>query len=92
VRASRQRGSETIAGTAQQIFSGDDSPATQATRPPVLALDSAGRVYVADFDNNRVRRLDPSESIVLPPGAQPRTGRVDGDERREPSHRTDHGG
>ena len=61
---------ETVAGDGTAGFSGDDGPATQAqlNAPTGLALDSTGRVYVADFDNNRVRRLDPSESIVLPPG------------------------
>jgi uncharacterized protein (TIGR03437 family) len=61
---------ETIAGDGTPGYSGDDGPATQAqlNAPTGLALDSSGRVYIADFDNNRVRRLDPSEAIVLPPG------------------------
>ena len=52
---------ETIAGDGSPGFSGDDGPAAlaQLNAPAGLAVDSAGRIYVADLDNGRVRRLDP---------------------------------
>ena len=51
----------TVAGTGSPGFSGDNGPATSAQldNPYGLAVDSGGRVYAADFDNNRVRVLTP---------------------------------
>ena len=48
-----------IAGTGTAGFSGDGSLATAATfsNPVAVALDPSGALYVADRDNNRVRRL-----------------------------------
>jgi sugar lactone lactonase YvrE len=50
-----------VAGSGTPGFSGDGGPATSAQldNPHGLAVDTAGRVYVADFDNNRVRLLTP---------------------------------
>jgi class 3 adenylate cyclase len=50
----------TIAGTGRAGFSGDGGPATSAdlNGPQSIAIDSAGDVYVADSQNNRVRRVD----------------------------------
>jgi sugar lactone lactonase YvrE len=41
-------------------FRGDNGPATQASLnfPFGLALDSAGNLYIGDFGNNRVRKVD----------------------------------
>jgi trimeric autotransporter adhesin len=52
----------TIAGTGVQGFSGDGGPAlaAQFDGPRALAGDGAGNLYVADDNNNRVRRIDPS--------------------------------
>jgi uncharacterized protein (TIGR03437 family) len=49
----------TIAGNGQAGFSGDGGPATAAmfSTPVGVALDASGNVYVADFDNNRIRRV-----------------------------------
>ena len=49
----------TIAGTGAAGFSGDSSAATAATfsNPVGVALDASGNVYVADLDNNRIRRF-----------------------------------
>ena len=55
----------TVAGTGSAGDSGDGGPATQArlNRPTGVAVDAAGRVYVADAGNNRVRRFAPGEII-----------------------------
>jgi serine/threonine-protein kinase len=56
----------TIAGTGEPGSSGDGGPAVQATfsDPRYLAVDSAGNVYVADTNNERVRRISPSGQVV----------------------------
>ena len=50
----------TVAGTGQAGGSGDGGPATlaQLSAPGGLALDGAGRLYIADDENERVRRVD----------------------------------
>jgi len=52
----------TIAGTGIQGYSGDGGPAlaAQFDGPRGLAGDGVGNLYVADDNNNRVRRIDPS--------------------------------
>ena len=48
------------AGTGQRGFSGDGGPATAAELnvPRGIAFDAQGRLYVADRENHRVRRVD----------------------------------
>jgi uncharacterized protein (TIGR03437 family) len=48
-----------VAGNGVVGFSGDGGPATSAqlNSPSAVALDSAGNIYVADTNNNRVRRV-----------------------------------
>ena len=60
----------TIAGTGERGYSGDSGPATAARldSPWGLALDVAGNLYVADVDNNRVRRVDPAGIITTAAG------------------------
>ena len=55
----------TLAGTGDAGHAGDGGPAAQAqlTTPQGLAVDSAGRVYIADTLSNRVRRVDPDGTI-----------------------------
>ena len=55
----------TIAGTGTQGFSGDGGPASSAqlAGPYGLALDSAGNLYIAEYANHRIRKVDASGDI-----------------------------
>lgn len=55
----------TLAGTGESLFRGDGGPATQATfwQPQGVAVDSKGRIYVADILNGRVRRINTDGTI-----------------------------
>lgn len=66
----------TIAGTGVAGFSGDGGPAVDAqlSQPAGIALDAAGNLYIADFDNERVRRLAPDGIITTVAGGG--TGRM----------------
>lgn len=50
----------TIAGTGVFGYAGDSGPATSAglTSPRGLALDNAGNLYFADFNAQRIRKID----------------------------------
>jgi sugar lactone lactonase YvrE len=60
----------TIAGTGVRGFSGDGGAATEARlrRPGAVVVDGSGRLYIADFGNNRVRRVDTSGRITTVAG------------------------
>jgi ribosomal protein S11 len=60
----------TLAGSGTAGFSGDGGPAptAQLHAPRALALDPAGNLYVADDNNDRVRRIDPSGLITTAAG------------------------
>jgi sugar lactone lactonase YvrE len=49
----------TVAGNGTAGFSGDNGPAgsAQLSRPSAVAVDSSGNLYIADRDNNRVRKV-----------------------------------
>lgn len=53
-------------GSEQYGFSGDGGPANQALlcQPWDVALDNAGNVFIADTNNNRIRRVDAQTGII----------------------------
>jgi sugar lactone lactonase YvrE len=56
----------TVAGIGKGGFSGDNGPATaaQLSGPTGLAVDSAGNLFIADYNNYRVRRVDGVTGII----------------------------
>jgi len=56
----------TVAGIGTPGFSGDGGPATQAQLryPWGVALDSAGNLYIADFYNQRIRRVAAATGLI----------------------------
>ncbi len=50
----------TIAGNDTMGYNGDNIPATNArlSRPTFLAVDTIGNVYIADYENYRVRKVN----------------------------------
>ena len=55
----------TVAGNGTSGFSGDGGPATSASlnRPQDIVVDSSGNFFIADGNNNRVRKVDTSGNI-----------------------------
>jgi len=60
----------TIVGTGVAGFSGDTGPATaaQIDFPTGLQFDAAGNLYVTDWGNNRIRKVDPAGIITTVAG------------------------
>ena len=55
----------TVAGDGTQGFGGDGGPATaaQLNRPTGVALDGAGNLYIAEWSNRRIRKVDAAGAI-----------------------------
>ena len=55
----------TIAGNGTAGYSGDGGPATESSLnfPQGIYVDLSGNVYIADCNNNRIRRVDPNGII-----------------------------
>ena len=60
----------TVAGTGVGGFSGDGGPATSAQldRPAGLFVDGPGNVYIADYYNYRIRKVDTLGNITTVAG------------------------
>jgi len=56
----------TVAGTGTAGFSGDGGPATSAELNGAvrLAIDGVGNLYIADFNNQRIRKVDGATGII----------------------------
>jgi len=56
----------TVAGDGTYAFGGDNGPATSAQidRPFRVAVDAAGNIYIADFDNNVIREVSIATGII----------------------------
>jgi sugar lactone lactonase YvrE len=55
----------TVAGNATEGFSGDGGPATSAQlyNPHGVTVDTAGNLFIADYNNHRVRKVTPAGVI-----------------------------
>ncbi|MEU4345688.1 hypothetical protein AB0H00_31310 [Nocardia sp. NPDC023852] len=60
----------TVAGTGTEGYNGDDQLAVNAdlNYPQGVAVDGAGNFYIADCDNDWVRRVDPDGVITTVAG------------------------
>jgi hypothetical protein len=59
----------TVAGNGNPGYSGDGVPATNATvRPAGVALDTNGNLFIADWNNNRIRKVDTNGIITTVAG------------------------
>jgi uncharacterized protein YjiK len=56
----------TVAGNGTYGFGGDGGPATSANlgEPMHVAVDSLGNLYIADWGNNRIRKVDHATQII----------------------------
>jgi sugar lactone lactonase YvrE len=70
----------TVAGTGAPGYGGDNGPATQAllNAPGGLALDAAGNLFIAEWLNDRVRKVSPDGTITTVVGTGTRGFSGDG--------------
>lgn len=69
----------TFAGTGAKGFRGDNGPANKAflNNPSGLALDEKGNVFIAEFVNNRIRRVDAKTGFISTVGGNGLPHRID---------------
>ena len=69
-----------LAGTRTSGFNGDGGPATKAwlDTPYGVAVDHSGNVYIADSENNRIRKVDTKGIITTVAGTDKRGYSGDG--------------
>src|SRR5262245_7164664 len=55
----------TVAGNGHGAFAGDGGPASEASlnMPGSVAVDAKGNVYIADWQNERIRKINPAGII-----------------------------
>ncbi len=60
----------TVAGSGTQGFGGDNGPATSASfsNPFGVAVDSSGNLYIADYTNQRIRKVSVGGTITTVAG------------------------
>ncbi len=56
----------TVAGSGAGGYGGDNGPATTANmeRPSGICMDPAGNIFIADYGNHRIRRVDAVTNII----------------------------
>ncbi len=61
----------TVAGNGNNDFTGDNGPALAASlnMPIAVAIDQDGSLYIADYGNNRIRKVDPNGIITTVAGS-----------------------
>jgi hypothetical protein len=71
---------ERIAGTGESGYSGDGGPAEQArlARPYDVSFNSRGELFIADYDNNRIRKIGVDRTITTFAGGPPQGYSGDG--------------
>ncbi|MGO0063287.1 cadherin-like beta sandwich domain-containing protein [Brevibacillus fluminis] len=70
----------TVAGTGTAGYGGDGGPATEAQLkdPTGVAVDNDGNLYIADYENHRIRKVDTTGKITTVAGTGTRGFSGDG--------------
>jgi hypothetical protein len=70
---------QTCAGTGEAGFSGDGGSADKAklNNPSGIAVDSDGNIYIAEYVNNRIRRVDALTSKISTVAGNGKPARLD---------------
>jgi len=71
----------TVAGNGSEFYSGDGGPATSAELncPIGVAVDAAGNLYIADCNNNRIRKVTAATGVITTVAGNGGTGGYSGD-------------